>query len=149
MDAKKMKNNYTYSRYVYINIIYIYIYIRSSYTYQYNSRPPGPLIRPPANRPKIAGGANRSTARAPPSAGSQTDAAAGKALYQPVAPSSTTACSEGGPSTGSPLSGTQWGAARTPQGAGSQEAQRRAAHRHFGQQVQNQVRHLVAFLEGS
>ena len=27
MDAKKMKNNYTYSRYVYINIIYIYIYI--------------------------------------------------------------------------------------------------------------------------
>ena len=147
MDAKKMKNNYTYSRYVYINIIYIYIYIAIPINIILD--PLDPLIRPPANRPKIAGGANRSTARAPPSAGSQTDAAAGKALYQPVAPSSTTACSEGGPSTGSPLSGTQWGAARTPQGAGSQEAQRRAAHRHFAQQVQNQVRHLVAFLEGS
>ena len=104
MDAKKMKNNYTYSRYVYINIIYIYI---SDLAIPINIilDPLDPLIRPPANRPKIAGGASRRAARAPPSAGSQTDAAAGKAVYQPVAPSSTAACSEGGPSTGSPLSG--------------------------------------------
>ena len=50
------------------------------------------MIRPPANRTEIAGGASRGAARAPQSAGSQTDAGAG-------------ACSEGSPSPGSPLCG--------------------------------------------
>ena len=63
------------------------------------------VIRPPANRTEIAGGASRGAARAPQSAGSQTDAAAGKALRQPLACGGAGACSEGSPSPGSPLCG--------------------------------------------
>ena len=80
------------------------MYLQSSYTYIILD-PLDPLIRPPANRTEIAGGASRGAARAPQSAGSQTDAAAGKALRQPLAGGGAGACSEGSPSPGSPLCG--------------------------------------------